>query len=286
MISPDALLYIYEIRGAMRDDVFIPPSSFVGLWNEEDFSYLFFTAPEDDYVERVISSWGGAMSSRHEMRYRDWQTGVPPAGVSVGGFVFVSADHPVPPSGSLLLDPSVVFGDGSHPTTVACLRFMEEIIRTRHVGSMLDLGTGTGILALAAAAMGVDRILAVDRNRLAALTAAENVRINSLSSTVEVVEGEARLFIDKPFDLVAANLPFNILRDLIPLKEVPFHKAWIVSGIDARQGEVLMELFSEQGFQLLGHCADPPWVTFAMINTAYTASSVNYCGEQLHEKDF
>ena len=271
MISPDALLYIYEIRGEMRDEIFIPPSSFVGLWNEEDFSYLFFTATEDDYVGRLVSSWGGALSSRHEMRYKDWQTGVPPGGVYVGGFIFVSADHPVPPPGSLLLDPSVVFGDGSHPTTVSCLRFTEEIIRKRHVGSMLDLGTGTGILALAAAAMGVERILAVDRNHLAALTAAENVRMNSLSSKVEVVEGEARLFLDRPFDLVAANLPFNILRDLIPLKEVPLHKAWIVSGIDARQGEVLIELFAEQGFQLLEHCADPPWVTFAMIKTAYTA---------------
>jgi len=264
MISPDALLYIYEIRGEMSDDLTAAPPSYVGRWNEEEFSYLFFTAPEDDYVNLLISTIGGVLSSRHEMRYSDWQTGVPAGGLVVGDLVFVSADHPAPPPDSLLLDPSVVFGDGSHPTTVSCLRFMEEFIRTHSIESMLDLGTGSGILALAAAALGVERILAVDRNHLAAETAKDNVRINSLSSRIKVAEGEARLFIDTGCDLVSANLPFNVLRELIPLKEIPLHKAWIVSGVDARQGKVLIELFSDQGFELMDYRADPPWVTFVV----------------------
>ncbi|MBI4962869.1 MAG: 50S ribosomal protein L11 methyltransferase [Desulfomonile tiedjei] len=266
MISPDDMLFIYEIRGEVKEDVFSAPSSYVGRWNEEEFSYLFFTAPENNYVNSLISAQGGILSSRHEMRYRDWQTGVPPAGLAVGSVVFVSADHPAPPSGSLLLDPSVVFGDGSHPTTVSCLRFMEEIIRTRSITSMLDLGTGSGILALAAAALGVERITAVDRNHLAALTARENVRLNSLASKINVVESELRLFVDEPFDLITANLPFSVLRDLVPLKGVPLHKTWIVSGIDAPQSEVLIELFSDQGFELLGQHSDPPWVTFVTVN--------------------
>jgi len=266
MIPPDTLLYIYELRGEMKDDLLAAPSSFVGRWNEEEFSYLFFTAPQDDYVNSLIAAGYGVLSSRHEMRYCDWQTGVPAGGQVIGGVVFVSADHPSPPPGSLLLDPSVVFGDGSHPTTISCLRFMEDVIHTQPIGSMLDLGTGSGILALAAAALGVQRILAVDKNHLAALTTKENVKRNSLSSRIKVVEGEARLFIDTAFDLVAANLPFSVLRDLIPLKGVPLHKAWIVSGIDARQGEVLMELFSDQGFEFAGHQADPPWVTFVAVN--------------------
>jgi len=266
MISPDTLLYIYEIRGEIKDDLLAAPSSYVGRWNEEEFSYLFFTAPEDDHVNSLMSAASGVLSSRHEMRYSDWQTGVPAGGLAVGGFVFVSADHPAPPSGSLLLDPSVVFGDGSHPTTISCLRFMEEILRAHSVASMLDLGTGSGILALAAAAGGVDRVLAVDKNHLAALTAKENVRTNSLLSRIKVVEGEARFFIDAAFDLVTANLPFSVLRELIPLKGVPLHKAWIVSGIDARQSEVLIDLFSDQRFELLDRRADPPWVTFVAIN--------------------
>lgn len=262
MLAPDAKLYIYEIPGEAVPDASDSPSSFLGLWNEEGFSYLFFTAPEDDFVEGLASSLGGSPVSRHEMQYRDWQTGLPGAGLSVGRVTLVPADHPAPPAGAILLDPSVVFGDGTHPTTLACLRFLEGIVRRRHLASLLDLGTGTGILALAAAALGVHRVLAVDKNHLSVATARKNVEINSLSSRIEVQDGEARWFLAEPFDLVAANLPFSVLRDLIPLRYTALHPIWIVSGINAEQAGVLKELFLEQQFECTAEHVDSPWVTF------------------------
>jgi ribosomal protein L11 methyltransferase len=262
MIPPDTLLYIYEIRGDPGDRISNPPASFIGLWNEEGFSYLFFTKPEDEYVNDQICGSGLLLGSRHEMQYGDWQTGIPAQGIKVEGVCFVSPDHPSPPPDAILLDPSVVFGDGSHPTTNSCLRFMEEIIRAETITSMLDLGTGSGILALAAARMGVTRIVAIDKNRLAVRTAIENVKANRLVDVISIEEGEARLFIDQPFDLVAANLPFHVLRELVPLKAASLHRFWIVSGINEQQGETLKELFSEQGYDTCRHSADPPWVTF------------------------
>jgi ribosomal protein L11 methyltransferase len=262
MIPPSTLLYIYEIRGDPGDYLSDPPASFIGLWNEEGFSYLFFTKPEDEYVNRQVCARGLTLGSRHEMQYGDWQTGLPPHGIKVAGVCFVSPDHPAPPPEALLLDPSVVFGDGSHPTTNCCLGFMEEIIRAELITSMLDLGTGSGILALAAARMGVERVLAVDKNRLAVRTARENVKTNSLDNLIRVEEGEARLFIDHPFDLVTANLPFHVLRELIPLKGAALHRFWIVSGINEQQGETLKELFSDLGYETCRHSVDHPWVTF------------------------
>lgn len=264
MLTPDTHLYIYEIAGEVGKDMSASPSSFVGLWNEEEFSYLFFTAPEDDYVNDLASSVGTSSVSRHEMKYRDWQTGLPPLGITVGRVRFVPADYPSPPHGAILMDPSVVFGDGTHPTTLACLRCLDEIVHRTRPGSMLDLGTGTGILALAAAALGVERVLAVDKNHLAVLTARDNVEANSLASRIEVEEGEARFFIEEPFDLVAANLPFSVLRDLIPQRHTVLHQTWIVSGINAGQAEVLKELFSEQGFTCGTEYVDSPWVTFVV----------------------
>ncbi|MBI5249084.1 MAG: 50S ribosomal protein L11 methyltransferase [Desulfomonile tiedjei] len=263
MIPPDTMLHIYEIRGEMVDiSVPDPPPSFIGIWNEEDFSYLFFTESEDDYIRaRVcgnsLSSW-----SRHEMKYSDWQTGLPSNGLSIGGFRFVPADDPAPESDSLLLDPSVVFGDGSHPTTTSCLKFLQQVIEFGRIESMLDLGTGTGILALAAARLGVSRILAVDRNRLAAETARKNVRINKLESIIQVEESEARLHIDRTVDLVTANLPFQVLRDLVTLRGANLHRFWIVSGIDRIQAGVLKELLTEQGYSIGNESIDAPWVTF------------------------
>jgi ribosomal protein L11 methyltransferase len=262
MISPETTLYIYEIRGELNAVVQNPPDSFVGVWNEEEFSYLFFTQPEDEFVNTRVLSGEAVLNGRHEMTYRDWQTGLPSQGLTVGQLVFVPADHPQPPVGALLLDPSVVFGDGAHPTTLSCLRFLEAMIAEEHIASMLDLGTGSGILALAAARLGLKKIVAVDRNHLAAQTARSNVEINSLSSVIEVREGEARLFLDEAFDLVAANLPFHTLRELVTLRGTALHRFWIVSGINSEQADVLKGLFEEQGYKIVDERRDHPWVTF------------------------
>ena len=263
MIPPDTMLSIYEIRGDVGTDLPDAPSSFVGLWNEEELSYLFFTRPENGYVEKLVSSRNLLLSSLNEMRYQDWQTGIPPAGITAGGVCFVPADHPSPPKGSVLLDPSVVFGDGTHPTTLRCLRSLGELHRGSTISSVLDLGTGTGILALAAAALGVRRILAVDRNYLAVETTRRNVERNGFASVIQVHDGEARLFLDKPFDLVAANLPFHVLRDLVTMTGVALHRYWIVSGINREQGEILKELLWEQGHETFAEYEDSPWVTFS-----------------------
>lgn len=266
MISPETLLYVYELRGDLNHDLPFPPASFIGLWNEEEFSYLFFTAPEDEYVNGLVKSGCVLFGSRHEMKYEDWQAGLPADGLYLGGLHFVRRDQPYPRPGAIFLDPSVVFGDGTHPTTVASLSFIQHIVQSHHVESMLDLGTGTGILALAAAAMGVMRVVAVDRNKLAVRTARENVEANSIASAIEVYEGEVRLFIDEPFDLVAANLPFQVLRDLVTLNGADLHRFWIVSGINEPQADVIKELLTERGYVVLGQRSDPPWFTFAVTN--------------------
>ncbi len=183
-----------------------------------------------------------------------------------GGIKVVPADGCSSGEDVVVLDPSVVFGDGSHPTTIACLRAMGRVFRTQRIYSFLDLGTGSGILALAAGRIGIRHVLAVDLNRLAVSTAKENVEANSLSDVVRVEHGEARLFLDKPFDVVAANLPFHVLRDLAAGNSVHLHRFWIVSGINEPQAELLKELFMEQGYEWFYESIDSPWVTFAIYN--------------------
>jgi ribosomal protein L11 methyltransferase len=268
MIPPDTLLYIYEIRGDVGINLPPTPPSFIGLWNEEEFSYLFFNRTEDDFVNSIVGRHGLGQAFRHVIKYRDWQSGLPTEGIRLAGLQFVSGDQPNLTREAIQLDPSVVFGDGSHPTTVSCLRALGRIIRSHRVWSFLDLGTGSGILALAAARMGIKHVLAVDRNHLAAHVARKNVEANSLSAVVRIEEGEARLFVDRPFEVVAANLPFTVLRDLITRGGVNIHKFWIVSGINEEQGHVLKELFLEQRYEIFSEVADPPWVTFTVVKRA------------------
>jgi ribosomal protein L11 methyltransferase len=272
MILPDARLFIYEVRGEWIGDE-SPPSSFIGVWNEEEFSYLFFTAAQDDYVAAVAARCGLTLGTRHEMTYADWQTGLPTQGIRVGTLSIVPPGHPSPCPGAILLDPSVVFGDASHPTTLACLRLLEALLSRHDAAKVLDLGTGSGILALAAATLGVERIVAVDKNRLAAETARKNVERNGLSDRIEIHEADARHFIHEPHDVVLANLPFQVLRELDPLRSASLHKSWIVSGINREQADLLKELFDDQGFRIDEEEEDKPWVTFVATQHQLTPSA-------------
>jgi ribosomal protein L11 methyltransferase len=103
------------------------------------------------------------------------------------------------------IDPGMAFGTGQHPTTAMCLRALEE--RLRPGDAVLDLGTGSGILAIAAARLGAERVLALDTDPQAVKAARQNAAANGVASTVEVREdtlpegaGEER------FGLIVANI--------------------------------------------------------------------------------
>ena len=83
---------------------------------------------------------------------------------------------------SILLDPGLVFGTGTHPTTRDCLDALELAAGSKKFNTVLDLGTGTGLLALAAAKLGSKGVVAADLNLLAAKTAERNVKLNHLAT--------------------------------------------------------------------------------------------------------
>ncbi len=103
------------------------------------------------------------------------------------------------------IDPGMAFGTGQHPTTAMCLRALED--RMRPGDGVLDLGTGSGILAIAAARLGAARVLALDTDPQAVQASRENVAANRVEDVVEVVEGTlpdgAR---GERFDLLVANI--------------------------------------------------------------------------------
>lgn len=265
MLCPESPLFIYEFEGDLTGCLHNPPCSFLGLWNEEGFSYLFFSSREDEYVTERSRSTGIPLGTCHEMAYKDWQTGVPSDGIRSGDLMIVRADYPGPPPDAILLDPSVVFGDGDHPTTKACLDCFQTIRPTERLDAVLDLGTGTGILALAAARLGVGHVVAVDRNILAVQTARVNVQRNQLDGVIQVFLGEARHYADKAFDLVFANLPFGVLRDLLTARGLAAHRRWIISGIDQPQAQVLQDILREKGYVIVNQRFDRPWVTFVAV---------------------
>jgi len=134
---------------------------------------------------------------------------------SIGLFTIIPAGDPTPnPCGlPIVLGKKGAFGSGEHETTASCLEIMPAIPGIK--GSRaLDLGSGTGILALAAAQLGAAAVVAVDLEEAAAVSCQENVVLNGLESQVFTVCGELSAVGEQSFDLILANIYADILLPL------------------------------------------------------------------------
>lgn len=118
----------------------------------------------------------------------------------------------------LTLDPGMAFGTGLHPTTRMCL---EQVEKRVHAGmKVLDVGTGSGILAIAAAKLGAESVYAIDNSSVAVESARANVEMNNLGGRIEVVLGvldevEARRMAGQ-YDLVIANIIAHVIGSIAP----------------------------------------------------------------------
>ena len=123
------------------------------------------------------------------------------------------------------IDPGMAFGTGQHPTTAMCLRALEDL--TRPGMRVLDLGCGSGILAIAAARLGASSVLALDIDPNAVRAARENAAANGVAPTIEVREGTLAVETprrgvssgreaDEGFDIVVANISGLTLERLAP----------------------------------------------------------------------
>jgi ribosomal protein L11 methyltransferase len=118
----------------------------------------------------------------------------------------------------LTLDPGMAFGTGLHPTTRLCLEELEK--RAQPGMRVLDVGTGSGILSIAAAKLGAESVYAIDNSSVAAESAAANVALNGLSERVNVVLGilddaEAERLAGQ-YDLVLANIIAHVIGSIAP----------------------------------------------------------------------
>ncbi|MCG2659251.1 MAG: 50S ribosomal protein L11 methyltransferase [Kiritimatiellae bacterium] len=151
------------------------------------------------------------------------------------------------------IDPGLSFGTGLHGTTRACLRFLDNWQRRQPQASVLDMGCGTGILAIAAAKLGFPRVRAMDNDPAAVRVARANAVCNAVADRMECIQADAAEFkADRAYDLVLANLLAGMLiqwadRITVAVSQTP-GSGLVLSGILEEQYEAVRSAYATRGF--------------------------------------
>jgi ribosomal protein L11 methyltransferase len=247
-------LFIYYIEGTIPALHMIRDDNFIGNWVEDNFSFLFFTQPAKNRVQDILTEFPELkLLDNYEMTYAQWQGGnIEP--VRIGRFLLNPTWIKASPGKNdiaITLDSGVVFGNGTHTTTQACLEAIDIACAGKRVKTMLDLGSGTGILALAAAKLGCDKIIAVDYNYLATRTAQTNVSLNNLDDHILVINGRAEEHTGIATDLLVANIHYDVMKNLVRTEGFLKQKWFILSGLLRSEAEKIMEFLNTQPVLIL-----------------------------------
>ncbi len=252
-----------------------------GFLQEEE--YLRAYIPEADWtseMERAISTWLQEHGQEPEMAIHRlpeqnwnayWEQSIHP--VEVPPFIIRPTwrrEAPVPEGRiELVIDPKMSFGTGHHETTQLMLRLLPERIRPGM--RVLDAGTGTGILAIAAVKLGAREVIAFDIDPWAAENVAENLERNEVSHRVQFRQGSIDVVPEGDFDLILANINRNVLLELLPAfrEKVQPRGHVVLSGILLADRLVMEEAFREYGFERVREAEEEEWWAVVLRKASY-----------------
>jgi len=165
----------------------------------------------------------------------------------------------------LRIDPKMSFGTGHHETTRLCLRLLREYIRPGM--SVLDFGSGTGILATASIKLGARRALAIDHDAWTIPNIKENLKRNRIEKRVRVILGSAASIPSISFDLVVANIDLPTITEVHPhfIKRLSKGGILILSGLLTTDLLPLHKLISHKGLSPLDIAEENEWAALALV---------------------
>ncbi len=222
-----------------------------------------YPLPAPAFRQLVDEDWANAWKAHYHpfrlgRRLKIWPTWLPR-----------ESDADVRPDDVVLvLDPGMAFGTGLHPTTQGCLQALEELVRPG--ASVLDAGTGSGILSIAAARLGAGQIAAFDTDVLAVRATLDNASQNGVAAAIHVWQGELDSVIRetgrRQWDVVVANILapviVHLLREEGLMNYVAPDGRLVLSGIIAEQGDEVVEALAAAGGVALNVITTGDWVTF------------------------
>ncbi|MCT6923297.1 50S ribosomal protein L11 methyltransferase [Metasolibacillus sp.] len=148
------------------------------------------------------------------------------------------------------LDPGMAFGTGTHPTTVMCLQALEKVVKEGH--SVVDVGTGSGVLSIGAAMLGAKSVHALDLDEVAVKSAQENIQLNKVEHVAEVFHGNLLDTVKEPADVVVANILAEIIMSFTDdaFSIVKPGGVYVTSGIIGAKKDEVKAALEASGFQI------------------------------------
>ncbi|MBM1557756.1 50S ribosomal protein L11 methyltransferase [Sulfitobacter mediterraneus] len=259
-----------------------PEPTGVGVFEMEDGSGLwevggyFEEAPDETALTLLATAMGAKPFVVSELPETDWVAHVRRelAPVEAGRFfVYGSHDADKVPEGSepLLIEAAMAFGTGHHGTTLGCLRALDRLANDGfHGRNVADIGCGTAVLAMGAARIWPETVLASDIDEVAVDVAAANVLANGLEGRVKCVEAAGfdhpDLAAAAPFDLVFANILKGPLIALAPDMAQALQPGGyaILSGILNEQADEVIEVYARSGINLVHRESIVDWTTLTL----------------------
>ncbi len=244
-----------------EEPIFGEPGMVVeGLWKHSKVVVLVNNATDIDKLisDAKLNSGLGFNYATKKIADEDWvrltQSQFQPIKIH-DDFYIVPSWHDIPPNinHSIVLDPGLAFGTGSHATTFMCLEWLSNNVTSS--SCVLDYGCGSGILAITAKIFGADKVYGVDIDEQAIIASNDNATNNKVNinfSTPDKLPEES-------FDIVVANILSNPLRFLAPALAKYSKSKLILSGILELQSEELSEIYSQWFNVKTAQCSDG-WV--------------------------
>jgi ribosomal protein L11 methyltransferase len=241
-----------------------------GTWRIDAFPT---SEEEADGLEAALKGAGGLSVLREKLADADWLamalSGLPP--VRAGRFfVYGAHDRGLAPASTvnLRIEAGAAFGTGHHGTTVGCLQAFSDLLKARRFPRVLDVGCGTGVLAIAAARTGSAIAVGTDIDAPSVRIANENAALNRADARFVHASGldDARVRGDAPYDLVFANIlapPLVALSADIKRALKPGGLA-ILSGLLRTQERRVLAAYTSKGFRLVRRLHRDAWATLVL----------------------
>jgi ribosomal protein L11 methyltransferase len=240
------------LRDAADQPLYEPPPGETPLWDNIEVIGLFTAdleiEPVINWLRRALAPAPLPMWKLEPLEDKDWQNEwikhFKP--MRFGKRLWICPSWTPPPdpnAANILLDPGLAFGTGTHPTTALCLQWLDENITAGD--TVIDYGSGSGILALAALKLGAKHVWAVDNDPQALLSSGNNAKKNHLEDRISLCAPDA--LPDTPVDILVANILVNPLLQLAPIfaKLLKPGGRVVLSGILGNQVEMIEQCYSQ-----------------------------------------